>query len=108
MKMPDRQHDAFAELVDQPAAERAGDQPHQGERRDHGADLEVAHPEAAGEHRQHRHQDAEPDGDAESDQAEHEDIARESSGCRGSRSRTPPVCSPAQSAACAFGVHLAA
>ena len=75
MKMPVASTIRSPKRVDQPAAERAGDQPHQGERRDHRTDLEVADPEAAGEDRQHRDEHPEADRDAERDQAEHVDLA---------------------------------
>ena len=95
MKMPVAMHHPLAPALDQPAAQRAGDQAHQGEGRDDRADLEVAHPEAAGEHRQHRHQHPEADGDAEGDQAE--DVAPRGavrSGRGSGRARARPVTAP--------------
>ena len=80
---------------DQPAAERAGHQPHQGEHRDHRADRDVADPEGPREHRQHRHQDPEPDRHAERDHAEDQDVAGESrSGC-GAIAAPAPISPPA-------------
>ena len=42
--------DPFAEDLDQPAAERAGDLAHQGERRNDRADFSVSNAEAPGKH----------------------------------------------------------
>jgi hypothetical protein len=69
--------DPLTEDLDQPTAERAGDQAHQRECRNDSSDFGVSDAEAPGENRQYRDQDAEADSDAERDKAEHVNLARE-------------------------------
>ncbi len=99
----DRHHDALAEEVDQPAAERAGHQPHQREGRDHRADLEVARPRSCGRT---------PAAPAPGRRTRPRRRTRSGPGrrpraatgcCRGPDRAAPPVCSPASVAACALG-----